>query len=129
MAFGAQLLDDGEAVLAGQHHVEHDGVVARAIRQQAIERLLAVAVDVHLVAFGFEVEAQAVGEVRLVFDDQDAAHPSPFDSRPLAARAAARSGQAPSFCGSSSVNVEPLFSPVLSANTRPPWRLAIERTM
>ena len=74
VAFGAQLLDDGEAVLAGQHHVEHDGVVARAIGEQAIERLLAVAVDIHLVAFGFEVEAQPVGEVRFVFDDEDPAH-------------------------------------------------------
>ena len=39
-----------------------------------IERLLAVARDDRLVALGLEVEAQAVGDVLLVFDDQDAAH-------------------------------------------------------
>ena len=59
-------------------------VVARAIREQAIERLLAVAVDVDLVAIGFEVEAQPVGEVRFVFDDQDPAHPSTPSTRVLA---------------------------------------------
>ncbi len=119
VALGAQLLDDGEAVLAGQHHVEHDGVVARSIAEQAIERLLAVAVDLDLVAFGFEVEAQPVGEVRLVFDDQDRTRPARSE---LPSLRTAR-------LGSSSVNVAPLFSPVLSANTRPPWRLAIDRTM
>ena len=61
MAFGAQLLDDRKAVLARQHDVEQHRVVARSIRQQAIERLLAVAIDVHLVAFCLEVETQAVG--------------------------------------------------------------------
>ena len=131
MPGGAQLLRHREAVLARQHHVEHDGVVAVAIGQQPIERLLAVAIDVHRVALGFEIEPQAFGQVRFVFDDQDAAHPSTrrraLASGPLASVRSRSTG--PLARGSSSVNVEPLPSPALSANTRPPWRLAIERTM
>ena len=88
VAFGAQLLDDREAVLAGQHDVEHHGVVPRAIREQPIERLLAVAVDIDLVPFGFEVEAKAVGEMRLVFDDQDrGSHSRCGEADPRAVRA------------------------------------------
>ena len=84
-------------------------IVAPAIAEQPVERLLAVAVDVHLVALGLEVEAEPVGEVGLVFDDEDPAQLI--------------------ILGSSSVKVAPLFSPTLSANTRPPCRFAIDRTM
>ena len=108
---GAQLRGDGEAVLAGQHHVEDDDVEDAALVEQQVERLLAVGRDDGLVAFGLEVEAQAVGDVLLVFDDQDAAHDQ--SSR----------------VGSSSVNVAPRPSPSLCANTRPPCARAIERTM
>ena len=59
----------------GQHDVEHDGVERRRSSQDrtrapARRRL---AID-DLVAFGFEIEAEAVGDVLLVFDDEDAAH-------------------------------------------------------
>ena len=107
---GAQLLNDLKAVASRQHHVEHDRVIRRAIGEQAIERGLAVAIDVNRVALGLEVEPQAIGQVCLVFNDQDAAHL--FFTR-----------------GNSSVNVAPLPSPMLSANTRPPCALAMERTM
>ena len=115
MSGAAQFFHHREAVLARQHHVEDHRVVARSIGEQPRQRLRAVAVDVYGVALGFEIEAEAVGEVRLVLDDQDAAH--------------ARRRVADSARGSSSVNVAPLFSPALSAKTRPPCRLAIDRTM
>ena len=37
----AQLGDDGEAVIPGQHHVEHDQIEVRRRIEQALERLLA----------------------------------------------------------------------------------------
>ena len=45
---------------------------ALPLLEQQLERLLAVARDVGLVPFGLEVEAKAVGDVLLVFDDEDA---------------------------------------------------------
>ena len=73
------------------------------------ERPLAVGRDHRVMAFGFEVEPEAVGDVLLVLDDEDAAH--------VVSR------------GSSSVNVAPRPSPSLCANTRPPCARAIDRTM
>jgi hypothetical protein len=58
---------------------------------------------------GFEIEAQALGQVRLVFDHQDAAHDA--------------------LLGNSRVTVVPRASPSLSANTLPPCARAMERTM
>ncbi len=58
-----------EAVRAGQHHVEHDHVEGGALGEQERERRLAVGGRLDLVAFGLKVEAEAVGEVLLVFDD------------------------------------------------------------
>ena len=39
-----------------------------------VERLLAGVDDLGVVALGFEVETQPVGQMLLVFDDQDARH-------------------------------------------------------
>ena len=95
-----------------------NGVVA--VEQQR-QRLLAVVGDGHLVAFGLEVETQAVGDVRLVVHDEDAAHAG-FDC-------SATASASPAKRGSSTVNVAPWPSPSLCANTRPPCARAIERTM
>ena len=104
-----QLRRDGEAVFARQHHVEDHDVEDAPLFQQEIERLLAVCRDDRLMAFGLEIELEAVGDVLLVFDDQDSTH--------VVSR------------GSSSVNVAPRPSPSLCANTRPPCARAIDRTM
>ena len=40
--------------------------------EQPLERGLAGVDDFGLVAFGLEIEPQALGEVQLVFDDEDA---------------------------------------------------------
>ena len=58
-----------EAVRAGQHHVEQDHVEGGALGEQEFERRLAVGGRLDLVAFGLKVEAEAVAEVLLVFDD------------------------------------------------------------
>ncbi len=58
----------------------------------------------HLVAFGLEVEPQALGDMQFVFDDQDPAH---------------RCGAS----GSSMVNVLPRPAPSLSAKALPPCLL------
>ena len=113
IALGAQRARHVEAVLAGQPHVEHHGIELVALDPQQGHGGGAIAFDVHVVAIGGEVEAQALGDVLLIFDDQDAAH-------------ATRSGAS---LGNSSVNVAPSPSPWLSANTRPPCWRAIERTM
>ena len=105
----AQRGDDFETVNAGQHHVEDDGVEAPIRFEQALERGLAIAGDFDGVAFGLQIEAEAFGEVRFVFDDKHFRH-----ARLL---------------GSSSVTVVPRPSPALSAKTLPPCVFAIERTM
>ena len=91
----AQSGDDREAVLAGKHHVQHDDIEFFVLGDQALERRFTIAGNFHGVAFGFEVKAQALRQVRLVFDHQHAAH--------------AR------FLGNSSEMVEPRPSPSLTA--------------
>ena len=81
---------------------------ARLLGGSRLERRFAGVDHLHLVALGLQVEAQPFGEVLLVFDDQNAAH--------LA-------------IGSCSTNVLPRPGPSLSAQARPPCRLATERTM
>ena len=69
----AQLADDGEAILARQHDVEDDQVERRRrLAEQPRQRRLAGLDDGGDVALRLEVEAQALGEVLLVLDDEDA---------------------------------------------------------
>ena len=69
----AQLGDHREAVLARQHHVEHDEIERLSRRsEQPLQRRLAGVDDFDAVALGLEVEAQPFGEMLLVLDDQDA---------------------------------------------------------
>src|SRR5271170_338007 len=91
----AQGGDDGETVFAGEHYVQHDDVEFFVLCDEAIEGGFAVAGNFDGVAFGFEVEAQAFGEVRFVFDHQHAAHAT--------------------FLGNSREMVEPRPSPSLAA--------------
>ena len=107
---GAQFGRHGEAVLARQHDVEDHHVERLPLTQRQVERLLAACGDRDLMPLGGQVEADAVGDVLLVLDDQDSAHQ-------------------PEVRGSCSVNVAPRPSPSLCANTRPPCALAIDRTM
>ena len=76
--------------------------------QQPFERGLPGLHHFHLIALGFQIETQALGQVLLVFDYQNSAH--------LA-------------IGSCSTKVLPCPGPSLSAQARPPCRLATERTM
>ena len=99
-----------EPVDARQHHVEDDQIEAGRVGRQPRERLFAGVDHLDVVLLGLEVEAQAVGEVLLVFDDR------------IRLIAAADSG-------SCTVNVLPRPGPSLSANTLPPWRAITERTM
>ena len=121
MAGGAQLGGRLEAVLARQHHVEDHDVHRQLVVEEQRQRVLAVVGDGHFVAFGLEVEAQAVGEMRLVVHDEDAAHAD------LGCNATASAS--PAKRGSSTVNVAPCPSPSLCANTRPPCARAMDRTM
>ena len=103
-----QLRHHREAVFAGQHHVQDHYVEGGRTPCQQIDGGLPGLHRDYLVAFGFEVKAQAVGQVPLVFYHQNTAH-----------------GKA----GSSSTKVLPRPGPSLSAQARPPCRLATERTM
>src|SRR4029453_18105254 len=97
--------------------------------QHDVERLFTVGRDDRVVTFGLEVEAQPIGNVLLVFDNENTAHGemgsgvilrfSKKDSRPHYEVSR----------GNSRVNVDPWPSPSLCANTRPPCARAIERTM
>ena len=108
----AQLGDHREAVDARQHHVQHHHVErAGAGLSSSVQRGFARFHHFHLVAFGFQIEAQPIGQVVLVFDDQNACS------------SLHRTG------GSCRTKVLPRPGPSLSAHARPPCRLATERTM
>src|SRR5580693_4711055 len=103
------LRENPRAVHAGQHHVEHDSIEFLSGTEQAADGVFTVAQDFDRMSFGLEVEAQAVGEMRFILDDQDAAHAA--------------------LLGSSRVTVVPRASPALSAKTFPPCARAMARTM
>ncbi len=72
----AEGADDGKAVSAGEHAIEEDGgnVFFRVFffRSKEIgERGVAVGLVVGAVAFGLEVEEQALSEVFFIFDEDD----------------------------------------------------------
>ena len=104
----AQFPHHREPVLAGQHHIQHHHVEPLRARQQPFERRFPRLHHFHPIALGFQVETQALGQVHFVFHYQDSAH--------LA-------------IGNCSAKVLPCPGPSLSAQTRPPCRLATERTM
>ena len=110
VAFAPQVARHIESVDARQHHVEHDEIDRVFGGSNAVQRLLAGVDDLGVVTFGFEIEAEPVGQVELVFDDENSAH-------------------AEGAVGSCSVKVLPCPGPGLSANTRPPCFLATELTM
>src|ERR1035438_4010894 len=103
-----QFAHHGEPILAGQHDVQHHHVEARSVGQQLFERRLPGLHHFHLIALGLQIKTQALGQVQFVFHYEDSAH--------LA-------------IGSWSAKVLPCPGPSLSAQTRPPCRLATERTM
>ena len=67
----AEGADDGEAVGAGKHAVEDDGGDIFAGGEEVGEGGVAVGLVVGAVAFGLQVEEQALGEVFFVFDEDD----------------------------------------------------------
>ena len=116
--------DHREAVLARQHHVEHDRVEARrarraAARARARRRRRRPPSWPSASRLKRRPSARCASSstmrMRLTLDS--------------ARRARLAQGRCAFARGSSSVKVAPLPSPSLCANTRPPWRLAIDRTM
>ena len=66
----AQLAREAQAVLAGQHQVEHDRVGRRL--RDALVHLLAVDRGVDDEAAGAQVVGQQLAQRRIVVDDEDA---------------------------------------------------------
>src|ERR1017187_8860538 len=97
-----------EAVDAGQHDIEDHHVESRGLAFEQRQRGFPGVHQLHFPAFRLQIEAQAAGQVLLVFHHENAGH--------LAT-------------GSCSTKVLPRPGPSLSAQARPPWRLATERTM
>ena len=106
-----------EAIEPGEHHVEDHEVeaVARSVDEKA-KRRETVADHLHGVALLFEVEADPLGQVLLVLDDED----------PRLRRAHAAT---PLLGGRVRVNVEPRSGPALSPTTLPPCFLTTVCTM
>src|SRR5207302_6322779 len=92
-------------------HVENHHVEALSLFDEPLQSRFAVRRNFHGVPFGLQVEAQTVGQVRLVLYYQHPAHATV------------------TFRGNSMVTVVPFPAPSLSANTRPPCFRAIDRTM
>jgi hypothetical protein len=67
----AEGADDGEAVGAGEHAVEDDGGDRILGGEEVGEGGVAVGFVVGAIAFGLEVEEEALGEVIFVFDYDD----------------------------------------------------------
>jgi len=53
---------------SGQHHVENDDIEGLRFGFQFFERRFARIHQLHLIAFSFQVKAEAFGEVLLVLD-------------------------------------------------------------
>src|SRR6185437_2565015 len=64
----AEFFRDLEAVPAGQHDVEEDGVKMLLVEQR--EGALAVSGDGRFIAFGAQIEEESLGEMSFVFDDE-----------------------------------------------------------
>ncbi len=64
----AEVLHDGDAVALRKDDVEEDGVVA--MTAEAVESLIAVAGDCHVVTFRFEEASQQRTSDRIVFNNQ-----------------------------------------------------------
>ena len=99
-----------EAIDARQHHVEDHEVEAGGIGGKLGQRRLPGIDDLDVVLLGDQVEAEPLGDVLLVFDDENTAHCG-------------------GNTGSCTVNVLPRPGPSLSANTLPPWRAITDRAM
>jgi hypothetical protein len=67
----AEGADDGEAVGAGEHAVEDDGGDGFFGGKEPSQGRVAVSLVVGAVAFGLEVEEEALGEVVLIFYNGD----------------------------------------------------------
>ena len=70
VAGGPQPAADGEPVLAGQHQVEHEEVVARAL--EVVVHGRAVGDRLHAEALLGEVALEEVAKAQVVVDDEDA---------------------------------------------------------
>src|SRR6266511_833395 len=111
-----------EPVQPREHQVE-DHEIGLA-RPRAGEPLGAVARDLHVVALDLEVVAQPVGEIGIVFDDQDAlgAHAAP--PAPAGATGSSITKRAPPASGgASSTQARPLCSVASSRTTARPMPL------
>ena len=67
----AEGADDGEAVGSGEHDVKEDGAEGLVGVEEEGEGFGAVGEVEGAVAFGLEVEKEALGEVFFVFDEED----------------------------------------------------------
>src|SRR5262249_26495762 len=78
------------------------------LSQQPKQNFLAVVDDDHVMALGLQVKTESLGDVALIFHNQDTAHTRYTLGRRM-------------------VNVLPWPSPSLSAKTSPPCRRTMER--
>src|SRR5580658_10520524 len=69
-----QFGDHLESILAWKHYVEHHDVVVWFFPVEQFQGRFAGIDHLYLIALGFQVEAQAFGEVRLVFNHQNITH-------------------------------------------------------
>ena len=97
-----------EAVLAWQHDIQDHHIDRWRSPLNSSSAASPESTTCDLITFGFQIEAQAFGQVLLILHDQNASH--------LAT-------------GNCSTNVLPRPGPSLSAQARPPCRRATERTM
>ena len=115
----AEGANDLEAVVAGKHAVEYDGVDGFGGVKEVGEGSVAVGLVMGAVALGLKVEEKALGEMFFVFDDGDergCAHAfSLMVSVGVSAKAGAVAGLA---SGSVSVMVVPWLRPGLEAVAR-----------
>src|SRR6185437_5896348 len=122
-AVGAQCAQHAVAVQAGKHEVEDDHVGRAGAR--ALESRVAVARQLHLIAFDLEVVAPPHGEVAVVFDHENARHrrtPASALSLGASCSAGSTSGnatpkQAPELWGASSIHTSPFCIAASSRTT------------
>src|SRR6202049_4595460 len=106
---GPQVRYHAEAVFSRQHDVQHHRIEILFLLEQAIGGRFAISHHFRRVPFGFQIKAQPLRQVRLIFHHEDSAHASHL--------------------GSSSTMVVPSPSPPLSAKTLPPCFFAMAFTI
>jgi hypothetical protein len=74
LASVAHFRHHAKSVLTRQHDVQNQNIKRRRVDYQPMQRFFSRLKNFNLISFRFQVETQAIGEVLLVFYDENSLH-------------------------------------------------------